>query len=137
MVRAITANDNGYSEGVPQVAVAPTDGGPLFTVQTSELGNDLEPFDGTVHSKRFGLKDQDGQTVKVTRSVMPGDDAYVFDGPHQYWVTGKDKKEFIVRADEVVASTSAKTSEVPGTETTVVPSRSNVGDAPINPFTTQ
>jgi hypothetical protein len=87
------------------VVVAPKEGA-LLTVQNSELVDveDFKEFDGTVHSKRAELKDHKGESVRVLRSVRPGDDAYEVNGPYQYWVRGKDNKEYAVHAGELKPS---------------------------------
>jgi hypothetical protein len=103
VVRAIKSGDSGYSEDVGQVVVQPKDGA-QFTVQNDELVSDFEECDGVIHSNRPELKDHKGESVRVLRSVRPGDDNYNIGGPHQYWVVGKDKKEFAVEAGELKMS---------------------------------
>jgi hypothetical protein len=120
VVRAIKPVDNGYSANVGQVVVAPRDGSAQLTVQIAELVSEFEGAEGVVHSKRPELKDHKGESVKVVRSVMPGDDAYQINGPHQYWVIGKDKKEYVVEASELKMS-EIKPEAKPAVATDTVP----------------
>jgi hypothetical protein len=102
VIRAIKKGDGGYSRTVPQVVVAPKDGSAELTVQTTELvDSTFEECDAVVHSNRPELKAHKGESVRVLRSVMPGDNEYAYGGHHQYWVRGKDKKEFAVEAGEL------------------------------------
>lgn len=111
IIRSIKPGDTGYSELVGQVVVALRDGSAQLTVQNVELVEaDFEECDGVVHSKRPELKDHKGESVKVLRSVKPGENEYAVGGAHQYWVRGKDGKEYAVEGGELKMT---KTGSVP------------------------
>jgi hypothetical protein len=80
----------------------------------------FEERDAVIHSQRPELKAHKGESVRVLRSVMPGDKEYAFGGAHQYWVRGKDKKEFAVEAGELKM---AATGDAPKPEAEAAPAR--------------